>query len=124
MAYRKEQDLEAFCTTCPSAQEVTDFLQALGFELIFHMDINASPEYEQVPPLPAQFHFQDKEGTEAIFLAGPDANLDGIRLPEHASRFWLFAGADAAAFRRIAHSLAAQWSLHWRAESQSSQDVA
>ncbi len=124
MAHTKRDELEAFCATCPSAQEVTSLLQTLGFELIFHMDIDTSPEYEHVPPLPAQFHFQDGQGTQAIFLAGLDVDLDGIRLPEHASRFWLYAGADLAAFRRTAHALTVQWSLRWRAESQVSQDVA
>jgi hypothetical protein len=99
MAHTKVHDLEAFCATCPSAQEVTSLLQMLGFELSFYMDIDVSPEYEQVPSLPAQFHFLDEHGTEAIFLAGPDADLDGVRLPEHASRFWLYPGADAAAYR-------------------------
>ncbi len=124
MAHTKACDLEAFCATCPSAQEVINLLQALGFELTFHMDIDASPEYEQVPPLPAQFHFLDKHGTEAIFLAGTDTNLDGIRLPEHSSRFWLYPGYDEAAFWWIAHVLSVKWSLAWRAESQARRHVA
>lgn len=124
MAHTKASGLEAFCGTCPSAQEVINLLQMLGFELTFYMDIDASPKYEQVPPLPAQFHFQDKHGTEAIFLAGRDANLDGIQLPEHASRFWLYPGSDEAAFWWIAHVLAVKWSLAWRAESQARQYVA
>ncbi len=124
MAHTKACDLEAFCATCPSAQEVINLFQALGFELTFHMNTDVSPEYEQVPPLPAQFHFQDKHGTEAIFLAGPDANLDGIQLPEHSSRFWLYPGSDEAAFWLIAHVLAVKWSLVCRAESQARQHVA
>jgi len=124
MTHTKVYGLEAFCATCPSAQEVTSLLQTLGFKLTFHMEIDASPAYEQVPPLPAQFHFQDKHGTEAIFLAGPDADLDGIPLPAHASRFWLFAGADAAAYRRAAHVLALKWFLPWQPTTQASQDVA
>ncbi len=124
MAHTKVYAREAFCAICPTAQEVISVLQALGFELTFHLDVDASPEYEQVPPLPAQFHFQDKHGTEAIFLAGPDADLDGIPLPEHASRFWLYPGADAAAYRRVAHVLAVKWSLTWQAESPARQHVA
>jgi len=124
MAQTKALELEAFCATCPSAQEVTSLLQTLGFELTFHLDIDASPEYEQVPSLPAQFHFQDEHGTEAIFLAGPDADLDGVRLPEHASRFWLYPGADTGAYRRVAHELAVKWSLHWQPAVQVRQDVA
>ena len=124
MAHTKVDELEAFCATCPSAQEVTSLLQTLGFELSFHMDIDISPEYEQIPSLPAQYHFQDEHGTEAIFLAGPDADLDGVRLPEHASRFWLYPGADAGAYRRVAHALAVKWSFAWLPASQVRQDVA
>ncbi len=124
MAHTNVRELEAFCATCPSAQDVTSLLQTLGFELIFHMDIDASPEYEHVPPLPAQFHFQDEHGTEVIFLAGRDVDLDGLQLPEHASRFWLYAGADTKFYQRTAHVLAVKWSLRWRAESQVSQEVA
>jgi hypothetical protein len=59
MAYTKVDEREAFCTCCPSAEEVGSLLQVLGFELTFHMDTDAPPMYEQMPPLPAQFHFQD-----------------------------------------------------------------
>jgi hypothetical protein len=124
MAHTKVYALEAFCATCPTVQEVTSMLQALGFALTFHMDVDTSPEYEQVPPLPAQFHFQDKHGNEVIFLAGRDADLDGVGLPEHFSRFWLYAGADAAAYRRVAHVLAVKWSLSWQPAMQARQDVA
>lgn len=94
MDYTKVYAVEAFCATCPTVQEVTNLLQALGFELAFNMGVDASTEYEQLSALPAQFHFQDKHGAEAIFLAGPDVNLDDIVFPEHASRFWLYPGAD------------------------------
>ncbi len=124
MAHTKVYALEAFCATCPTDQEVTNLLQALGFELVFHMGAEVLPAYEQLPPLPAQFHFQDRRGTEAIFLAGPDVNLDGILLPEHASRFWLYPGADAAGYWHVAHVLALTWSLSWRAESSAHQHVA
>lgn len=124
MAHTKACDLEAFCASCPAAQEVTNLLQVVGFEMTFHMDTDPSPAYEQVPPLPAQFHFQDKHGTEVIFLAGPDAGLDGIRLPEHASRFWLYPGADTATTRRVTKALARKWSLAWRPIVQARQDVA
>jgi hypothetical protein len=124
MTHTKVSALEAFCATCPSAQEVTSVLQALGFALTFHMDVDASPEYEQVPPLPAQFHFQDMHGNEVIFLAGRDADLDGVGLPEHLSRFWIYAGADAAGYRRVAQVLAITWSLTWQPTTQARQDVA
>src|SRR6266516_1021298 len=85
MAQTKAHDLEAFCATCPTVQEVTIVLQALGLELTFHMDAVISPEYAQLPPLPAQYHYRDRHGSEVVFLAGHDADLDGVRLPAHAS---------------------------------------
>jgi hypothetical protein len=124
MTHTKIYALEAFCVTCPTVQEVTSMLQVLEFELTFHMDVDASPEYEQVPSLPAQFHFQDKHGNEVIFLAGRDVDLDGVGLPEHLSRFWLYPGAEAAAYQRAAHVLAVKWSLTWQPAMQARQDVA
>jgi hypothetical protein len=108
----------------PPVEDVTRLLQAYGFELAFHMDIDAPPQYEQLPPLPAQFHFQDSHGDEVIFLAGRDADMDGMYLPEHASRFWLYPGADRAASRRVADVLATRWSLAWRSALPIHQDVA
>jgi len=124
MAHIKALEVEAFCVTCPSAEEVTTLLQTLGFELTFHMEIDHPPEYEQVPCLPAQFHFQDTHGNEVIFLAGRDTDLDGVGFPEHASRFWLYPGADRAVYGRVAHVLAVRWSLTWRSLSKACQEVA
>lgn len=124
MAYTTGDALEAFCPICPPVEEVTSLLQALGFELAFRMESDTSPRYEQIPPLPAQFHFQDKHGNEVIFLAGRDTNLDSVRLPEHASRFWLYPGADSAGYRRVARALADQWSFAWRSQLQARQNVA
>lgn len=119
-----EEALEAFCPTCPTAEEVTRLLHTVGFELVFHLDRDAPPQYEQLPPLPAQFHFRDSHGTEVIFLAGKDTDLDGGQLPEHASRFWLYPGAATAAHHRIATLLSVRWSFAWRASVRACQDVA
>lgn len=124
MDHKKAHDLEAFCATCPSAQEVAGVLHHLGFALTFHMDVDVSPEYEQLPPLPAQYHYRDEHGNEVIYLAGHDADFDGEPLPVHASRFWIYPGADTAAYRRVAHVLAAKWALAWRSESQARRHVA
>jgi hypothetical protein len=123
MASSQARDLEAFCATCPSAEEVTGILQAVGFALAFHMDAVQSP-CADVPPLPAQYHYRNRLGSEVIFLAGPDADSDGIALPEHASRFWLYPGADVGAARWVAHVLAVKWSFAWHRLSQTRQDVA
>jgi hypothetical protein len=122
-ARMQAHDLEAFCATCPSTEEVTTLLRAVGFALTFYMDAVPSA-YDGVPPLPAQYHYRDRHGSEVIFLAGRAADLDGVELPEHASRFWLYAGTDAEAARWITHVLAIQWSLNWQPLSQARQDVA
>ena len=72
-ARMQAHDLEAFCAICPTPQEVTSVLQAIGFTLTFHMDAVPSACAE-VPPLPAQYHYCDQlHGSEVIFLAGCDA---------------------------------------------------
>ena len=116
-------DLEALCATCPSAEEVTNMLQTAGFALVFHMDAVPSA-CVGVPPLPAQYHYCDRCGSEVIFLAGRDTDPDGVPLPEHASRFWLHPGADAGAAQWVAQVLAVRWSFAWRLESPAHQDVA
>ncbi len=123
MAHTKGDELEAFCATCPSAEEVTSLLQAVEFTLAFCMDAVPSACAE-VPPLPAQYHDRDRRGSEVIFLAGPDADPDGVPLPEHASRFWIHPGADAGAARWVAHVLTVKWSFTLRAVSQARQHVA
>ena len=123
MAYTQAHDLAAFCTTCPSAEEITNVLQTVGFALTFHMDAVASGCAE-VPLLPAQYHYRDQRGNEVIYLSGPDTDPDGAQLPEHASRFWIYAGADAGAARWMAQMLAVKWSLTWQPVSPAHQDVA
>ncbi len=119
-AHLQVHHLEAFCAICPPPGEVMCVLQELGFSLVFHMEAVSSP-CADVPSLPAQFHY--RKGTcEVIFLAGRDVDLDGIQLPEHASRFWLYAGTDA--LRSIANVLAVRWPLTWRRLPESCQDVA
>ena len=59
MTRTKIHELEAFCVTCPSAEEVTHLLQAGGFTLAFQMDAVPSA-CAGAPPLPAQYHYQDK----------------------------------------------------------------
>jgi hypothetical protein len=123
MARPQARDLQAFCATCPSAEEVTSALQAAGFALIFQMNTVVS-SCAEVPPLPAQYHYRDQRGSEVIFLAGRDTDPDGARLPEHAARFWIHPGADAGATRWVAHVLIVKWSLTWQAVSPARHDVA
>ena len=112
-------ELEAFCTTCPPPQDVTALLAKLGFHLEFQMDEQRDHQYE-LPPLPAQFHFKDTHGTEVIYLVGRDfpLNDDGESLPSHASRFWLYIGADAQASQLVASTLTLRWGFTWRDSSE------
>jgi hypothetical protein len=107
------QALTAFCATCPAQEVVTTFLRSLGFHLDFQMETVHYAAYQQLPDLPAQYHYQ-AQGIEVIFLAGQDTPLDGERFPRHASRFWAYAGSDAQAFRRLISALSARWLLTWQ----------
>src|SRR5258706_16403175 len=104
---------EAFCATCPPAADVTALLATLGFRLDFQMDAQRSHD-SHLPPLPAQYHYKDaSSGTEVIYLAGRDMALDGKPLPPHASRFWLYAGADTETFTLALSTLALHYRLAW-----------
>lgn len=119
MTQKMPTDLEAFCATCPPAEDVTALLATLGFHLDFHMDEQRDHTYE-LPPLAAQYHFKDAHGTEVIYLAGRDfpMNEDGDTLLYHASRFWLYMGADAQASQLVASTLALRWGFTWRDSSE------
>src|SRR5579863_8828958 len=107
-------ELEAFCATCPAAQEVSALLVRLGFRLAFQMD-EQPDRSSQLPPLPAQYHYkEDASGTEVIYLAGCDTPLAQEVFPCHASRFWLSAGADVQAFQQARSTLALSFQLAWR----------
>jgi len=110
-------DLHAFCATCPSPQEVSALLATLGFHLEFQMEEQRDHQYE-LPPLPAQFHFTDACSTEVLYLAGRDTSLEGEAYPCHASRFWLYVGADPQAFQRARSTLALAFQFTWRDPSE------
>jgi hypothetical protein len=105
-------DLTAFCATCPAANAVTAVLTPLGFALVFQMDADDNQTYLHLAPLPAQFHYRNDHGTEVVYLAGADQE-DEQPAPPHASRFWLYAGANANSQKQTAEVLAATWSLRW-----------
>ena len=103
-------ECEAFCPTCPPAEEVTALLATLGFRLDFQLDAQHT---FQLAPLPAQYHYKDASGTEVIYLAGHDIALDREQFPPHASRFWLYRGADTETFTRVISTLALHYRLAW-----------
>jgi hypothetical protein len=109
-------DLAAFCAVQPTQEEVSALLAKLGFHLVFQMDEQRSDRL-LLPPLPAQYHFQDATKTEVVYLAGRDYALyeDGARdFPPHASRFWLTCGADQQKFQTTQAMLTLQWGLVWQ----------
>lgn len=108
-------DLEAFCPTCPEVEDVTALLAPLGFRQVFSMP--AQRGQDNLPPLPAQYHYRDRHGTEVIYLAGSDSPLHTgeVSLPSHASRFWLSrGGGEADAFRLVRSRLAVRWRFQWQ----------
>lgn len=110
-------ELQAFCATCPAA-DVTELLSRLGFRLAFQME-EQPDRSSQLPPLPAQYHYQDEaSGPEVIYLAGRDIPLAGEIFPPHASRFWLYAGADTQAFQATMTTLSLSFQLAWRHPSE------
>ena len=108
------QELEGFCQSCPAPETVISLLEQLGFRLTFQMEAVRYHAWSATPDLPAQFHFQDEQGTEVVFLAGRDTPTDGEHFPPHASRFWISPGADLAAPQRVEQVLANRWGLTWQ----------
>lgn len=108
------QALTAFCATCPASEAVTASLHSLGFHLDFQLEAVHYAAYQQLPDLPAQYHYRAPGGDEVLYLAGQDTPLDGERFPRHASRFWAYAGSDAQVFGCLISALSARWLLTWQ----------
>lgn len=118
--------LTAFCLSRPEPEEVEKVLQNLGFHLSFFLaaDETGTPANSNLPPLPAQYHFEDEVGTYVTYLAGVDApcladdeddpeEYTRYRYPPHASRFWLIPGGHELVTFRVRDTLAALWMLSW-----------
>jgi hypothetical protein len=122
---QQTQEWEAFCRTCPEPQEVTTCLHTMGFTLVFQMPACIPSASSAVALLPAQFHYERPDGLSIIYLAGQDrADEEEERLPPHASRWWVYAGAHSGAVSQVIHALTIKWSCTWRRLSQACQDVA
>ena len=108
-------ELEAFCLSCPPAEEVTGQLEQLGYRLVFSMP--AQPGRDGLPPLPAQYHYRHPSGAEVIYLAGQDNpfHTGALSLPVHESRFWLSrGGGNAEPFQLALSTLALRWGFQWQ----------
>jgi hypothetical protein len=113
-----------FCATCPSADDVTEALAPLGFTLVFQMKADTARAYTNLPPLPAQYHYEGQHGASVIYLAGKDILILGdevdepagarpLPYPEHCSRFWI-AAPDAHVVLLVLRVLARLGSLKWQ----------
>jgi hypothetical protein len=114
MVHQHEDERSAFCATCPQPTDVSKVLSSLGCSLAFSMPVEDERAYMDLPPLPAQFHYEGPGSLRVIYLAGPDIALDGERFPEHQSRFWLSGDHNQAPFQQVASKLSVRWSLHWQ----------
>jgi hypothetical protein len=122
---QQEQELEAFCSSCPTPEEVIAFLKRLDMYLDFQMDAFLPPAHSEIAELPAQFHFEHVSGMNIIYLAGEDKEPeDGVRLPVHKSRFWAYSGWDDSEFNQITQRVAHQWSFTWLHRPEARQEVA
>ncbi len=108
------QEVHAFCATCPDPKDVQAILHALGLQLVFEMPASPQQMHMQVPALPAQFHYETPCGLAVIYLAGKDEVWEGQKLPHHASRFWVYSGADPDATQEVMKALETEWSLTWQ----------
>lgn len=118
-------ELEAFCPICPPVEEVSAQLIELGYRLVF--ELPAQHAQDNLPGLPAQYHYRHDSGAEAIFLAGQDHPLHTgvLSLPCHESRFWLSrGGSEVASFHRTASTLSVRWCFQWHEVREADDDEA
>jgi hypothetical protein len=120
MVYRQEDERSAFCATCPQPADVSNVLASQGCVLAFSMPAENEGAFMDLPPLPAQFHYEGPCGLRVIYLAGPDIALDGEHFPLHQSRFWLYGEHHQVALQQVASVLAVRWSLTWQRSSSTS----
>jgi hypothetical protein len=105
--------LEAFCFALPDVKDVTAFLCPMGFSLVYQMKAFPAP-FHGVPALPAQYHYQDHNGTQVIYLAGKDFfSEDGLKLPPHLSRWWMYPGQSHEEAVKVVQVLTARWLMAW-----------
>src|SRR5262249_47411148 len=121
-----QETVTAFSATCPEPEEVTSLLQGLGFHLAFFLAADdANTAMADLPPLPAQYHYEDEVGTRVEYLAGVDIPCLAddeeepvapvrYRYPPHASRFWLTPGGRELVTRRVRDALDAAFNLRWQ----------
>src|SRR5438876_11386682 len=77
MVHQQEDERSAFCATCPEPTDVSKVLAGQGCSLVFCMKAEDEGAYMDLPPLPAQFHYEGPGGVRVIYLAGPDVARDG-----------------------------------------------
>lgn len=75
-----------------------------------------------IPSLAAKFHLSGPQGSEVIYLAGPDRPKASF--PPHASRFWVYSGASPVFAQQAMHVLSRSWSLTWHETDASDEGAA
>ena len=112
--YTTLRPLQAFCQSCPSVENVKAVLAPLGFSLSFHLRSYPARPNWTIAALPEQYHYQDRYGTEVVFLAGKDYfPEEGKQLPAHQSRLWVYPGHDPACSVQAVATLSKQWLMAW-----------
>jgi len=104
----------AFCSHRLDPQVLTQALSPLGFRLSLYLQ---EKTYSNLPPAPAQYHYQHVDGTEVIYLHGEDA--DDHTAPAHAARLWLYVGHDIHTAQQVMSLIARQFALSWHTCQQS-----
>lgn len=107
-----ERQQEAYCSCCPTLQEVERSLQEHGFTLVFQM--HGITRRHTETSIPAQYHFTSPDGTEILYLAGRDVGDRYTRLRPHASRFWVIMGNNPTVAHTVMTVLAARFGLQWQ----------
>ncbi len=105
----------AYATRLISPNEVAALLEREGLRL----NISMPACKKRWGWLPAQYHYSSKDGTEVIWLAGPDPEARGQdpTAPVHHSRFWLYISRRDPTNRRaeqIRARLSDTFQLDWQ----------
>lgn len=111
---QQQQQLEAltaFCSQRPDLTLLAQGLQTLGFQLTMHLPEKVYRAYTHLPAAPAQYHYQHPDGTEVIYLDGPDTEDDNA--PSHIARFWLYQGHAPQTVQQVMNLTSCHFGLSW-----------
>ena len=107
-SFSQSHVVTAFCSHRLDPQVLTQVLSPLGFRLSLYLQ---EKTYSNLPPAPAQYHYQHVDGTEVIYLHGQDA--DDHTAPAHAARLWLYEGHHIHTAQQVMSLTTCQFALSW-----------